>query len=119
VIAICVITLPQIISEVWGYMSKDVGYVWVINMLIAIVVAMIIANVTQFKDGIRIALAIVTFVIVAIACECIIWHPSEISALISSKVTVKEAMWAVLGLVVSIVAYALQMWSGRNKTSAE
>lgn len=106
-VALVIITIPQIIAEIWGFMSKDIGYMWVINMAVATVSALVMFNISKNKLPVGVTWVItgITFVIIIVLCESIIWHPAEIGALVANKITMRDIGFAILGMAVCTVVY--------------
>ena len=103
--ALVIITTPQIIAEVWGFMGKDLGYMWAVNMVIAMILALVMFNITKNKmpRWITWRITALVFVIAIVLCESIIWHPAEIGTLISTKITARDIGFVAVGIVACTV----------------
>lgn len=106
-VALVIFTVPQIIVEVWGFLSQDIGYMWAINMAVAIVIALAVFNMSKNKLPRWVTWVItgITFVIIIVLCESIIWHPAEIGALVASKITMRDVGFVILGMAACTVVY--------------
>lgn len=96
-----VVTVPQILVEVWGYLKSDIGYMWTINMAIAIIVSISVFAVLKHqrvRGWLIWTLAILTMLIVVVVCECLIWHPNEIGSLIAAKASLEKVKYTSLGI---------------------
>lgn len=107
-IFLIVATVPQMVVEVWNYMSIDLGYKWVINMLMGFFAA-IGVNVICKKAGwgkvATIVLAVVVMLVVIVAFECIVWHPKEFGGMIASKLSPTKIIYMLLGILASSFSY--------------
>ncbi len=105
-----VATVPQMVVEVWKYMSIDLGYKWVINMLVgflaAIAVNVICSRAGWGKVG-TVVLAIVVMLVVIVAFECVVWHPKEFGGMIASKLSPTKIIYMLLGILASMFSYVV------------
>lgn len=97
---------PDLFKAIWKYATEvDKGYMWIVNIVIGAIVAVIVA---QGRSKTAKFLAMISFLIAVLLSECIIWHRSEITAILMSA-TDQEEKWVYVGIGVlaSIIAYLI------------
>lgn len=110
IVAIVLVTgvksLTDILKSVWTFaVETDKGYMWIVNILVAAVVAYIFK---QSKAKGATALGFIGFVLTAIFCECILWHRTEIWGIIVSNTFEPERLTNVgLGILASAIGFII------------
>lgn len=116
--ALLAVKVPEIFVANFGYMIKsDMGYVWVINFVIAFVVAWIIPKKiidAESSRGIYYVITVGTFIVVTILCESVIWHPREIGTIIARGITLERVICVGIGILASAATSFIE----RKKKSA-
>ncbi len=99
-------SLADILKSVWTFaVETDKGYMWIVNILVAAVVAYIFS---QSKAKSATVLGFVGFVLTVIFCECILWHRTEIWGLIVSNTFEPERLTNVgLGILASAIGFII------------
>ncbi len=94
---------PRVIKEMWKYVTEiDKGYMWIINIAIAAIVAFIVSRVPSRKAKV---LSVVSFLLTVILAECIIWHIGEISAILMTTIAKRNWIYVGVGVLASTIAY--------------
>lgn len=104
------IAIPQIVTAIWTYMSTDAGYMWVVNMTIAIVIAIIVFWIfsTRWPAWATWTLSVIIFLVTVMVCEALIWHPADIGEIIATKITVTKVVYVLLGIAFSAIIYRFE-----------
>lgn len=102
--------VKEVFRNIWKFaIETDKGYMWIVNIAIGAVVALAIS---QLKSKVATVVAIITFVLVVILSECLIWHRAEIGAILLNGISNKDAwIYIGLGVLASMMAYVIV---GRN-----
>lgn len=114
VILICgAIAQTRLLAKaIWEFcVTTDKGYMWVINMAIAMAVAIVIWNKQRtLKIPFRIIVCAFVFIVILCVSEIVLWHASEIWTLISAEIS-EEKVEAVLAMIIiSELAYIIHVW---------
>ena len=116
-IFLTVATVPKMLIEVWKYMGIDVGYKWVINMMVGFIVAIIVRKICQKANNNILAnvIAAGVMLIVVVTCECVIWHPKEFGELITSRLTIQKVAYMGLGILAAVLSYLVVELSSKER----
>jgi len=118
--ALLVVKIPQIIIACCGFMIKsDMGYMWVINIAIAFVVAQIIPRFIEVGEKIYYIVMVCTFAVVTILCESAIWHPSEIGTILIHGVSLEKVVYIGVGILASSVTFFIERRKKSPTSSAK
>lgn len=100
----------EVFSSIWKFaVEVDKGYMWIVNIAIGAVVALVIS---QLKSKVATVVAIITFILVVILSECLIWHRDEIGAILFNGISnIDTWIYIGLGVLASMLAYVIV---GRN-----
>lgn len=117
-VALLAVKVPQIFVANCGYMiTSDMGYVWVINFVIAFVVAWLVPKrIIDADSGIYYVISTITFIVVAVLCESVIWHPREIGAIIAQGITLERVVCVGIGILASAATSFIERkkWSANS-----
>lgn len=118
-IFLTVATVPKMLIEVWKYMGIDVGYKWVINMMVGFIVAIIVRKICQKANNNILAnvIAAGVMLIVVVTCECVIWHPKEFGELITSRLTIQKVAYMGLGILAAVLSYLVVELSSKERST--
>ncbi len=108
--ALLVVKIPQIIVACCGFMIKsDMGYMWVINIAVAFVVAQIVPRFIEAgSEKAYYAIMVCTFAVVTILCESAIWHPSEIGTILIHGISFDKVIYIGVGILASSVTFFIE-----------
>ncbi len=109
VITVVVAKIPLIFIDVYKYCTiEDKGYMWVINIISAAIVAVAIRLLTRKKSG-SVILAISTFILCLPAAELTIWHREYIWSVISIELPKESWIAFGVGIMSAVIAYVLEL----------
>lgn len=118
-VALLAAKVPQIIVANCGFMvNSDMGYVWVINFVIAFVVTWIVQKRiidAGISFGAYYAISAITFIVVTVLCESLIWHPREIGTIIVKGITLERVICVVLGILASVATSFIEQKIERKR----
>lgn len=99
------------IRKVYNFcMSTDKGYMWLINVIIAIIISKLIAKLkvlAKMKDSkILTVISCLTFIVSIIAAEILIWHPAEIKSMLGIKIdSIKDLATGIISATIVFGLY--------------
>lgn len=110
-IAVLMVTISQtkvMATSLWDYWTKtDKGYMWTLNIIIAVIVGSWMFG--RRKGKTIAALKLLVMFCVAIISECLLWHHSDIWGIIVSQMTMNNLILAGGGIVAATIAFVLHI----------
>lgn len=102
-----IIKTPAMAKAIWSYCTGiDKGYMWVINMACAMVVALVTwVKLRRVKVPFRVIVSGFAFAVTLFFTEVFFWHATEIWQLLSTDISAKEVSAAGFTLLAVTIAY--------------
>lgn len=110
-----IIKTPVMAKAIWSYCTGvDKGYMWVVNMACAMVVALVTwAKLRRIRVPFRAIVSAFAFAVMLFFAEVFFWHATEIWQLISMDITVKEmsaAGFTLLAVTIAYIFHTVPQW---------
>ena len=102
-----IIKTPAMAKAIWSYCTGvDKGYMWVINMACAMIVALVTwAKLRRIRVPFRAFVSAFAFAVTLFFSEVFFWHATEIWQLLSMDISAKEVSAAGFTLLAVTIAY--------------
>ena len=102
-----IIKTPAMAKAIWSYCTGvDKGYMWVVNMACAMVVALVTwVKLRRMKVPFRAIVSAFAFAVTLFFAEVFFWHATEIWQLLSTDISAKEVSAAGFTLLAVTIAY--------------
>lgn len=109
VVLTCVLAkVPAVFMSIFKYCTEvDKGWIWFINMAVAILVGWFVAS--KFPSSYKVPAALIVGFLTLIIVECLVWHPSEIGKLIVNGITWKSIATTAVTMVAAAIAFVLHI----------
>ena len=90
-LAMAVINLPMLtVTTFENCMMADKGYMWVVNLLAAAIVAYTWGRIYTGNNATKIIGGIVLFLLMILVCETAIWHPTQFGKMMAERFSTRD-----------------------------
>lgn len=119
-----IIKTPAMAKAIWSYCTGiDKGYMWVINMACAMVVAIVTwVKLRRIKVPFRAIVSAFAFAVTLFFAEVFFWHATEIWQLLSTDISAKEvsaAGFTLLAVTIAYIFHTVPQWRSDDEEPAQ
>lgn len=102
-----VVILPDITTLCCRFcIDSDAGYMWVINLTIGLIVAVLMYGTLKEKKK-RMLFSIITFFVSVLVLEFALWHRVEFQSLFATNITKDKIIGMIIGFISANVVLAM------------
>lgn len=119
-----IIKTPAMAKAIWSYCTGvDKGYMWVVNMACAMVVALVTwVKLRRMKVPFRAIVSAFAFAVTLFFAEVFFWHATEIWQLLSTDISAKEvsaAGFTLLAVTIAYIFHTVPQWRSDDEEPAQ